>query len=122
MATPKTTIKVFYDGACPRCIADRRWYEGLADASEGVEWVDITGREAQLRVIGIDPYLALTELHVQDEAGRIHRELDAYILLLARVPKFAPLAWLIGRPGLRPLLSHLYRRWVLRRLKRSGRL
>ncbi|MNG11588.1 hypothetical protein D3C84_951390 [compost metagenome] len=87
-----------------------------------MEWLDITGRDAELRALGIDPYLALTELHVQDEAGHIHRELDAYILLLSRVPRFAPLAWLIGLPLVRPLLSFAYRRWVLRRLKRSGRL
>ena len=115
-------IKVFYDGACPRCIADRRWYESLPHAAEGVEWVDITGRDAELRALGIDPYLALTELHVQDENGRIHRELDAYILLLSRLARLAPLAWLIGLPLVRPLVSTVYRRWVLRRLKGSGRL
>ncbi|QEY64546.1 DUF393 domain-containing protein [Metapseudomonas lalkuanensis] len=115
-------LKVFYDGTCPRCIADRRWYESLPRAAAGVEWIDITGRDAELRALGIDPYLALTELHVQDEAGRIHRELDAYILLFARVPRTAPLAWLIGLPLIRTLLSRVYRRWVLRRLRRDGRL
>ncbi|AOE87066.1 thiol-disulfide oxidoreductase DCC family protein [Pseudomonas sp. TCU-HL1] len=114
-------LKVFYDGACPRCIADRRWYESLPRATEGVEWIDITGRDAELRVLGIDPYLALTELHVQDESGRLYRELDAYILLLSRVPRLAPLAWLIGLPLVKPLLSLAYRHWVLRRLRRSGR-
>lgn len=115
-------LKVFYDGACPRCIADRRWYESLPHAADGVEWVDITDRGAELRALGIEPYLALTELHIQDEAGRIHRELDAYILLLARVPRLAPLAWLIRLPLIKPLLSDVYRRWVLRRLRRDGRL
>ena len=115
-------IKVFYDGACPRCIADRSWYESLPGGGEGVEWVDITGRDDELRALGIDPYLALTELHVQDENGHIHRELDAYILLLSRLPRLAPLAWLIGLRLVRPLLSLAYRRWVLRRLQRSGRL
>ena len=114
-------LKVFYDGACPRCIADRRWYESLP-GGEGVEWVDITGRDDELLALGIDPYLALTELHVQDENGHIHRELDAYILLLSRVPRLAPLAWLVGLPLIKPLLSHAYRQWVLRRLRRSGRL
>lgn len=115
-------LKVFYDGACPRCIADRRHYESLPGGAEGVEWVDITGRDAELRALGIDPYQALTELHVKDESGRIHRELDAYILLLSRVPRLAPLAWLIGLPLLKPILSRLYRHWVLRRLRRDGRL
>lgn len=119
---PQPMLKVFYDGACPRCIADRRWYESLPRAAEGVEWIDINGRDIELRTLGIDPYLALTELHVQDEDGRIHRELDAYILLLSRVPRLAPMAWLIGRPLVKPFLSRAYRRWVLRRLRRDGRL
>ncbi|WP_044873815.1 DUF393 domain-containing protein [Pseudomonas sp. LFM046] len=115
-------LKVFYDGACPRCIADRRWYESLPRAGEGVEWVDITGRDEELLALGIDPYLALTELHVQDESGHIHRELDAYILLLARVPRLAFVARLIALPLIKPLLSRAYRHWVIRRLQRDGRL
>ncbi|AYC32139.1 DUF393 domain-containing protein [Pseudomonas cavernae] len=116
-------LKVYYDGACPRCIADRRRYERLSgEHSKTVEWLDISGRDEELRRIGIDPYQALTELHVQDEQGHIHRELDAYILLMGRTRSLKPLAWLLGLPGLRPLLSWGYRHWVLRRLRRSGRL
>jgi hypothetical protein len=33
-----------------------------------------------------------------------------------------PLAWLIALPVIRPLLARLYRAWVLRRLRRTGRL
>ncbi|UTW08659.1 thiol-disulfide oxidoreductase DCC family protein [Pseudomonas benzenivorans] len=115
-------LKVFYDGACPRCVADRRRYERLSHHDDSVEWLDITGQEQKLRALGIDPYRALTELHVQDEQGRIHRELDAYILLMARTPRLRPLAWLLGLPGLKSILSWCYRHWVLRRLRREGRL
>jgi predicted DCC family thiol-disulfide oxidoreductase YuxK len=116
-------LTVFYDGACPRCVRDRAWYESLCGATdESVEWLDITGRDAELRRLGIDPAAALRELHVRDADGVIRRELDAYILLLSRVPRLKPLAWLIGLPGLRPLLSRLYRAWVLRRLRAENRL
>lgn len=115
-------LKVYYDGACPRCVADRRRYEKLSSGDDSVEWLDITGQDEQLRALGIDPYQALTELHVQDGQGRIHRELDAYILLMAHTSALRPLAWLLGLPGLKPLLSWCYRRWVLRRLRRAGRL
>ncbi|CAD5108337.1 thiol-disulfide oxidoreductase DCC family protein [Zestomonas carbonaria] len=116
-------LKVYYDGACPRCVADRRRYERLnTDRCEPVEWVDITDRDEELRAAGIDPHAALTELHVQDEQGHIHRELDAYILLMQRTPLLRPLAWLLTLPILRPLLSRAYRHSVLRRLHREGRL
>lgn len=117
---PKLTV--YYDGACPRCVRDRARYEALSGAdADTVDWVDITGREAELRRLGIDPQAALRELHVRDPAGEVHRELDAYILLMSRVRLLRPLAWVIGLPGLRPVLSWLYRRSVLRRLGRRAK-
>ena len=117
------TIRVFYDGACPSCRRDRRQYERLAGrAAEQVEWVDITGRDHELRARGIDPEMALKELHVEDQKGTIHSELDAYILLMSRAPLLKPLAWLINLPVIRPLLSRLYHRMVTNRLERTGRM
>jgi predicted DCC family thiol-disulfide oxidoreductase YuxK len=123
MSEDKGKITVYYDGACPSCVRDRRHYEKLAGkSSEQVCWFDITGREDQLRQIGIDPHKALTELHVSDETGRILCELDAYILLIDRVSLLKPLAWLLGMPVIRPLLARLYHWIVIRRLRKSGRL
>lgn len=116
-------VRVYYDGACPGCIQDRRRYEKLAGKqATDVEWIDITGRDAELRSAGIDPEAALRELHVVDEHGCVRRELDAYILLMARTLWLRPLAWLIGLPGIRRLIAFLYHRWVDRRLARTGRL
>lgn len=118
----KGKITVYYDGACPRCVQDRRNYEKLAGkVGEEVCWFDITGQDERLRELGIDPHKALTELHVSDENQQIHSELDAYILLLGRTPVLKPLAWLIGLPLIRPLLARIYRQGVLTRLRQSGR-
>lgn len=123
MNEDKDKIVVYYDGACPSCVRDRRNYEKLAGkAAEQVCWIDITGREDELREIGIDPHKALTELHVRDENRQIRSELDAYILLMGKAPLLKPLAWLIGMPIIRPLLARLYHWTVIRRLRRSGRL
>lgn len=122
MSKPDDKLTVYYDGACPRCVADRRRYERMAGkAGESVEWVDITGRDDELKQLGIDPDKALRELHVRDAAGKLHVELDAYILLMRRTRLLRPLAWLIGLPGIRPLLSRGYHAWVTRRLRASGR-
>jgi predicted DCC family thiol-disulfide oxidoreductase YuxK len=117
MTHAQDKLLVFYDGSCPACIKDRRWYEKLAGRTCGsVEWLDITGRDEELRQQGIDPDKALRELHVKDGEGNIHRELDAYILLMSRVLVLKPLAWVIGLPVIRPALARLYHRWVDRRL------
>jgi predicted DCC family thiol-disulfide oxidoreductase YuxK len=100
-----------------------RTFEALmaGEGARDVEWVDITGREEELLRQGIDPDRALRELHVRDGEGHIHRELDAYRLLMGRVPRLKPLGWLIGLPVIRPLVSWIYRTMVDRRLRRTGR-
>jgi predicted DCC family thiol-disulfide oxidoreductase YuxK len=104
-------------------VRDRARYRAWAGAAgDPVAWVDITGREEALRRAGIDPKQALTELHVVDAAGAVYRELDAYILLIARTTRLRPLAWVIGLPGIRPVLSWCYPKMELRRLRLSGRL
>lgn len=123
MSQNKGKICVYYDGACPKCIKDRQTYEKLAGkAGEHVCWIDITGKEQSLREQGIDPYKALTELHVKDEHEQIFSELDAYILLMEKVPILKPISWLIALPLVRPFLAKLYHWLVNRRLQKSGRL
>jgi predicted DCC family thiol-disulfide oxidoreductase YuxK len=116
-------IVVYYDGACPKCRHDRKTYEKLSGpAGEQVCWIDITGQESQLRDMGIDPQKALSELHVRDTKGRIISELDAYILLMNKVPLLKPVAWLISLPLIRPLLAKFYHWQVNRRLRKRGLL
>lgn len=121
MSKVQNKIIVYYDGACPQCVSDRQNYEKLAgEAGEEVCWFDITGREDELRKIGIDPHKALSELHIKDEHGQIVSELNAYILLMKRVALLKPVAWLIGLPLIRPLLANIYHRQVNRRLRKRG--
>ena len=123
MSQSKGKICVYYDGACPKCIRDRETYEKLAGKTgENVCWIDITGQDQGLRELGIDPYKALTELHVKDEHEQILSELDAYILLMSKVPVLRPISWLIALPLIRPVLASLYHWQVNRRLRLSGRL
>lgn len=121
--TGQDQLVVYYDGACPKCRQDRKTYETLSGQDgEQVCWFDITGQESRLRDLGIDPQKALSELHVGDANGRIVSELDAYILLMNKVPLLKPLAWLIDLPLIRPLLAKLYHRQVERRLRKRGLL
>jgi len=116
-------ITVYYDAACPKCVKDRQSYEHMAgEAANDVCWMDITGRDDDLKALGIDPGLALTELHIQDQHGRILSEIDAYIVLMQRLPRLRLIAWLIGLPVIRPLAAYVYHHMVTRRLRREGRL
>jgi predicted DCC family thiol-disulfide oxidoreductase YuxK len=122
MDNDKMTITVFYDGACPRCLKDRRFYERLAgQGGPQVKWLDITGQDEHLKALGIDPLKALSELHIQFEDGRILFELDAYIVLMSRIWLLKPLAYLVSLPVIRPYLAKLYHQSVQKRLKATGR-
>lgn len=123
MSQDKTEITVYYDGACPQCVKDREHYEKLAGkAGKQVSWFDITGHDDQLKKLGIDPRKALTELHVMDEQRQILSEIDAYVLLLKKIPRFKLLAWFINLPLIKPLISKIYHSQVTNRLRRSGRI
>jgi predicted DCC family thiol-disulfide oxidoreductase YuxK len=123
MTQDEGKICVYFDGACPQCLRDRRTYEILAGkARDKVCWIDISDQEQKLVELGMDPTKELTELHVKDENERIFSELDAYILLMRHVPVLRPVAWLIGLPLIRPLLASIYHGLVNRRLLKSGRL
>jgi predicted DCC family thiol-disulfide oxidoreductase YuxK len=116
-------ITVYYDGACPKCVKDRHYYEKLSGSlGKNICWFDITGQNERLREIGIDPQKALMELYIKNENQQILSEIDAYILLMNKVPLLRPLAWLIGLPLIRPMLSKVYHWRVNRRLRHSGRL
>jgi predicted DCC family thiol-disulfide oxidoreductase YuxK len=118
----KPALRVYYDGACPICRRDRARYERWAgEAGREVAWYDLTEHREALREKGIDPDAALMSLHVEED-GHLAEGIDAYVLLMRRVPRLRPLAWLIGLPGFKPLLRGGYDRWVRRRLAREGRL
>ncbi|WP_415893119.1 thiol-disulfide oxidoreductase DCC family protein [Neptuniibacter sp. PT8_73] len=123
MSDSQNKITVFYDGSCPRCVQDRKNYESKdPNASEMIEWLDITNKEKELLELGIDPHKALTELHIRDTDGTIYSELDAYRILMQRVPSYRLIGWFISLPLIRPLSSKLYHWLVTRRLRKAGRL
>ena len=123
MDTDRVSITVFYDGSCPKCVKDRRFYERLAgQGGEQISWFDITGQDEYLKSLAIDPLKAFSELHLQLSNGKILSELDAYIVLMERVWLLKCVAWLISLPVVRPYLSNIYHQRVQKRLKATGRI
>lgn len=116
-------IIVFYDASCPSCVKDRESFERIAGKrAQLFEWFDITDQDEALQQLGIEPFAALTELHVQDTNGNIHSEIDAYSLIMRKIPVLMLLGVLISLPIIKPILGHFYRKSVDKRLRCEGRL
>ncbi|WP_019030092.1 thiol-disulfide oxidoreductase DCC family protein [Colwellia piezophila] len=123
MTNKQRSITVFYDGVCPQCVKDRRFYERLAGrGGEQVKWLDINGQDEYLKTLGIDPAKALTELHIQLPNKTLLSELDAYIVLMQRIWLLKPLAYFISLPLIRPFIAGVYHQRVTKRLKSQGRM
>ncbi len=116
-------ITVYYDQSCPGCVKDRALFERLAGKRAALfSWFDITGQDQALRQRGIDPFKALRELHIEDAHGAIHSEMDAYSIMMKKIPLLMPLGVLICLPVIKPVLSYFYRRSVNKRLACESRL
>ena len=121
-ASPKQDkVRVYYDASCAGCRKDRTRYDQMA--GEGaVEWCDITGNDEQLKSQGISPKEAMIKLHVQTPDGVITNDIEAYVVLISRIRWLKPLAWLLDLKWIKETLRFLYRKWVLHRLKKEGRI
>lgn len=116
-------ITVYYDQSCPGCVKDRALFERLAGKRAALfSWFDITSQDQALQQRGIDPFKALRELHIEDANGVIHSEMDAYSIMMKKIPLLMPLGVLICLPIIKPVLSYFYRRSVNKRLACESRL
>lgn len=118
----KTSINVFYDAQCPLCRKERRRYERWSGQhAVDIAWLDVSEHQQALREKGVDPAMALRSLHVETAQGQLVEGIDAYRLLMSRIPLLKPVAWIIGLPGIKTALRTLYDIWVKRRLQKQGR-
>ncbi|CAD5253648.1 MULTISPECIES: thiol-disulfide oxidoreductase DCC family protein [Halomonadaceae] len=118
----KTSINVFYDAKCPLCRKERRRYERWSGRhAADIAWLDVSEHHQALQQKGVDPDMALRSLHIETASGQLLEGIDAYRLLMKRIPLLAPAAWIIGLPGIKLGLRALYDAWVKRRLKKQGR-
>ncbi|MFD2167526.1 thiol-disulfide oxidoreductase DCC family protein [Thalassotalea euphylliae] len=116
-------IIVLYDGACPTCVEDRQKYERFKRIEHSnIIWLDLNTAPDVLNTFNIEEQDAISELHLIVNGKQVVKELDAYILLFAQIPRFKWLAVLIGLPLIKPLLSRYYRYRVQKRLQRTNRL
>ncbi len=112
-------ITVFYDGACGLCAREIAHYQRIAPA--GVfSWVDITKAPEPFTAKGYAVSDGLMALHVEDDAGKMHIAVAAFIIIWQRLPHWHLLARLAKLPLVLSLASWLYRHFARWRFSRLG--
>ena len=101
-------IRVFYDGQCGVCRNEMAHYQRIAPA--GVfEWLDIMGQPQPMMPPGLSLTDALQVLHVQDAAGKVHKGLDAFLVIWDHLPRFRWLYRFLKLPGIHVMAQAGYR-------------
>lgn len=99
-------VTVYYDGDCPLCSREIRWYRRCRGA-ESISWVNIQAAEfAASSELNRD--VALAELHVRRADGTMATGVNAFIALWRELPGWRWLARLAARRLVYGMLRHGY--------------
>lgn len=122
-------IKSFYNGACPVCGHEMRAYARYAER-EGLSmgWVDIDADPDALADLGLTADALKRRMHVIDEAGTLHKSVDAFLVLWRRMPRYRWLARILGLPGFKQafwlayegVIAPVIYTWDKRRMRRRA--
>lgn len=112
-------ITVFYDGKCGLCAREIAYYQRMAPENI-FRWEDITRSQKLLKQHNISLVEGLMFLHVLDHKGKLHKGLEAFIIIWQHLEKWRHLARVLSLPGVRHLASVCYTgfaRWRFNRLE-----
>ena len=111
-------ITVFYDGKCGLCSKEINHYRKIAP-KDLFDWQDVTKSTERLKEEGITLPEALKLLHAQDNQGKVHVGVDAFILIWTQLKRWRILAALLSLPLIKQSTDFTYRafaRWRFTRL------
>ena len=101
----KTTV--FYDGSCPLCRREIKFYQGIEDANQ-IAWQNIaTGNECNLPA-GLTREAALKKFHIETAEGQVLVGAAAFAHLWLSMPRFRALGWIAQRPPAAQILDLAY--------------
>ncbi|MDD5033221.1 MAG: DCC1-like thiol-disulfide oxidoreductase family protein [Methylococcaceae bacterium] len=103
-------LTVFYDGLCPLC---KRTVIVLShfDLAGAVDFKDLQTHAKTCRQLDPIPEAELLkDLYALDLKHRLYSGVDTYIRILSAMIYPAPLAWIVGLPGIHSLAELVYRR------------
>ncbi|MEQ8829104.1 MAG: DUF393 domain-containing protein [Alphaproteobacteria bacterium] len=107
------SVTALYHGACPVCSAEISHYQDYCvRKAVAIGWADISnGVDAPLLAeLGLDREDVKRRMTVLDSDGRIHRGVDAFLVLWRQMPRYNWLARVVSCPGVYHAATFLYDR------------
>jgi predicted DCC family thiol-disulfide oxidoreductase YuxK len=124
-ATPRPTLTVYYDGACPLCAAEIRLYR-RSEGAERVAWVDVGAEGPGNLGPALTREAARARFHVRRPDGVLVSGAAGFAALWAVLPRWRILARIAALPGVTGLGEIAYRLflplrpWIARWAPRRG--
>jgi predicted DCC family thiol-disulfide oxidoreductase YuxK len=106
--------KVFFDGACPLCSREIKFYKGKAKGAN-VSWVDISLIDPGDVVPGLTKEDALKRFHLLDSKGVLLSGAKAFAALWLVLPSFKWLGLVAQQQPFTFILEVFYRTFLLMR-------
>lgn len=117
--TKEKLITVLYDGECPYCHHEIKWYQFL-DKRKKISWVDITKNKDYLNKENIKYDDAESELHVIDSNGQRHIGVSGFFQIWEKLPGYSVLARLLSHsPRMVRWMNTWYKKFTVWRLNRK---
>ena len=117
----KKDLTVFYDGACPYCRTEIKWYK-ILDKKNTIRWIDITCNKIILENHNIDYSKAMSELHVFSSDGQCHVGVAGFFVLWSRLPFYRLVSSVLRRfPFVVRLLNKGYKKFAVWRMQRKSK-
>ncbi len=100
------TTRILYNADCPICNAEICHYQRYADA-RGIPFGFDDLNTVDPAIYGVTADEAARRLHVLHD-GRVYVGVDAFVLIWSQMPRYRPLAWIVGAPVIRSMARIVY--------------
>ena len=107
-------LTLYFDGACPLCSREARFFGGRAPVGR-VRFIDITAADFDPRAHGLDARAIHREIHGRTADGRLVTGVDALAQMWSLLPRSRWLAILTQVPIARQIMQMGY--WAFARLR-----
>ncbi len=117
MHAPTRILTIYFDGGCPLCRREIRWYQHLR-TREPVAWVDLDERRGEPPAPDLGFEQAMRLFHARCPSAGLLVGVDGFIRLWQAFPVLRPLALIASFRPIKAVLGKAYEVFAARRWRK----